>query len=148
MKKIVFVCTGNTCRSPMAEIIMKNKMKDAGITDFRVTSAGVSAIRGGKMSMNSFRALKKMGYKPYGFKSKPLTDKLVRSADLVICMTSSHKMFMKGYDNVYTMNELAMLGDIPDPYGGNLETYEKVAYIISASCEIILSRIINEKGDK
>ena len=40
---------------------MKNKMKDAGITDFRVTSAGVSAIRGGKMSMNSFRALKKMG---------------------------------------------------------------------------------------
>jgi protein-tyrosine phosphatase len=131
----------------MAEIIMKNKMKDAGVTDFRVTSAGVAAVLGGKMSKNSFEALKSMGYKPYGFKSKPLTDKLVRSADMVICMSASHKAFMKGYDNIYTMNELAMLGDIPDPYGGNKDVYERVAYIISASCEIILSRIINQKGE-
>lgn len=148
MKKIVFVCTGNTCRSPMAEIIMKNKIKDAGLSDIRVTSAGVAAVKGNKMSRNSFLALKNMGYKPYGFKSKPITDKLIAGADLVICMTSTHKLYMKGYENVYTMNELAMLGEIPDPYGGNLELYEKTAYAISASCEIILSRIINEKGDK
>ena len=52
-KSIIFVCTGNTCRSPMAEIILKTKLKNAGITDVKVSSAGLCASLGEKMSKNS-----------------------------------------------------------------------------------------------
>jgi protein-tyrosine-phosphatase len=131
----------------MAEIIMKNKLKNAGVSKVRVTSAGVSAIDGGKMSANSSSALKELGYKPYGFKSKPVSEKLIRTADLVICMTAQHKLFFKGFKNVTTMNELAGLGDVPDPYGQGVDVYLNTAYFISAACEIILTRLINEKGD-
>ncbi len=144
MRKIVFVCTGNTCRSPMAEIIMKNKIKQAGITDIRVSSAGLSVATGSKMNENSFKALKLLGYKPYGFKSKVLTAKIMKSADVVICMTGEHKRYLNGYTNVRTMNELTGLGDVLDPFGGDLELYKKTSRQLEEACEILLSKIIRK----
>lgn len=144
MRKIVFVCTGNTCRSPMAEIIMKNKIKQAGITDIRVSSAGLSVAAGSKMNENSFKALKLLGYKPYGFKSKVLTKKIMKSADVVICMTEEHKRYLQGYLNVRTVNELTGLGDISDPYGGDIEIYKKTSLQLEEACEILMSKIIRK----
>ena len=97
MFRIMFVCHGNICRSPMAEIILKNKLKLAGVKGIRVSSAGLSAIDGQKMSENSQKALKLLGCKPYGFKSKQLTKKMVLSADVTICMTESHKRALVGF---------------------------------------------------
>ena len=146
-KRILFVCTGNTCRSPMAEIILKSKHKLAGVLDVKVKSAGISTLDGQKMSKNSFTALKLMGYKPYGFKSRQLTTEMLKKSDLVLCMTASHKMALNGFKNVYTIDEITGIGDVIDPYGGNINTYIKTSHQLEDACNIILEKILVVKGE-
>ena len=146
-KNIIFVCTGNTCRSPMAEIILKNKLKLAGVDNIKVSSAGLSAGVGEKISRNSLLALKQLGYKSYAFKSKPLTHSAIIKADLVLCMTMQHKTWLKGYDNVFAISEITGLNDISDPYGGDLGVYIKTSHQLEDACNIILNKILGDKGD-
>lgn len=147
-KKILFVCTGNTCRSPMAEIILKNKLKNAGVEGVRVKSAGLNTEDGLKMSQNSFQALKLLGYKPYGFKSRQLTPDMIKKADLVLTMTYSHKLSLRGFNNVYTIAEATGLDDVLDPYGGNMNEYIKTSHQLEDACNVILNEILIRKGEK
>lgn len=139
-KSVIFVCTGNTCRSPVAEIIFKTKLKLEKIDNVKVSSAGLSAVPGDKMSRNSLLALKELGYKSYAFKSKRLTHEMLKKADMVICMTESHKLWLKGYENVFTINELTGRGEIFDPYGGDFKAYVNTAYQLEDACNVILNK--------
>lgn len=147
MRTILFVCTGNTCRSPMAEIILKDKFKKNGITDVLVKSAGIGYEEGSKITVNARKALNSVGLKATGFRAKQLTKKMLDKSDLILCMTENHKRALKNFPRVYTIAEAVGVEDIPDPYGQSLEIYKKTLKAIDKACELILKNILKVKGE-
>jgi protein-tyrosine phosphatase len=145
-KRILFVCTGNTCRSPMAELILKEKLKNAGIKGIRVSSAGLMAEEKSKMSRHSFEALKLLGITNYSFRSKRVTHDILVKSDLIICMTIHHVEYLKGFENVYSIGQFTGLKDVSDPYGGRLMDYIKTSHEIEDACNVILEKLI-ERGE-
>ncbi|MBO8172023.1 MAG: low molecular weight protein arginine phosphatase [Bacillaceae bacterium] len=112
---ILFVCTGNTCRSPMAEHLFRSIMEKEGLP-VRVQSAGVSAIAGMPAAHNAEKVLKEKGIE-MKHTSQPLTDKLIRWADLILTMTSSHRQmvvqqFPQSVEKVFVLKEY--VEDDPD----------------------------------
>ncbi|MGF6953258.1 protein-tyrosine-phosphatase [Neobacillus sp. B4I6] len=128
MQHILFVCTGNTCRSPMAEAILKNKAVD----EIEVRSAGIYAANGSEASPHAKRVLEDNGI-VHNHRSSLLTSDEVEWADLILTMTSSHKLaILQQYPHegqkVYTLKEYSGEGfnhDVVDPYGGPLAMYEE-----------------------
>lgn len=131
---IVTVCTANVCRSPMAAALLRHALNAEAepLRSCQVVSAGVAARGGDKMSENSRTALQKAGLRVPDHKSQPLTPELAARADLILCMTESHRAVIglaldPAPKNVFLWREF-MPGrgnkEIGDPYGGPLAEYE------------------------
>jgi protein-tyrosine phosphatase len=132
---ILFVCTGNTCRSPMAQQLLKEFLKKKRLlSKFSVLSAGIYADEGTAMNNFSAFALSELGIKPAEHKSTQLSENLIQKSDLIICMTEGHKNALDSTDKVYTIGEITGGAEVPDPYGKHKEQYLAVAKYLEYAC--------------
>ena len=142
MKKIAFVCMGNTCRSPMAEFILKSLCKDNQITGLKISSYGLSAQNGQEINPLAKQVLLDNHIRYKSHKAKKLTDKIMKSQDIVFVMTEGIKRILKKYSNVYTIKEFVDGVDIPDPYGLGYAEYEAVFKLLYQSCKLMLKKLV------
>lgn len=140
--KILFVCTGNTCRSPMAEAIF-NKLDTLG--EHTAISRGTGVFMPQNISAKSTQALKAFSIHEFVHRSAMVTQEDIASSDMVLTMTSAHKMALKSEypkfkHKIYTLNEKAYGkdSDISDPYGLSQEEYDKCSRQIHDAVEKIL----------
>ncbi len=138
--EIIFVCTGNTCRSPLAEGLMKKLLNERGIDGIEVTSAGLAAYPDDEVSEKSVKAAEKYGVDISGHRSRRINQYMLEGA-IFVCMTDSHAQALMPYVN---SNRLFVMGvGIPDPYGGTQNEYDFCAEKINKALPTVLSNIIS-----
>lgn len=141
---IYFICTGNTCRSPLAEALVNH----ANVPGITAKSAGIHAIDGLPISSNSARLLTEEGisFIPY---SNEVKISEMKWADIVLTMTSSHRDFLRSRfpemkEKIVTLKEYAgtMPGlDVHDPYGGDLATYRKTFNELTELINLVIRKL-------
>ena len=141
MDKIIFICTGNTCRSPMAEGLFRahGGEEKTGLT---AASAGLFTQDGMPASQNAIAAAAERGADITAHRSRMLTAEMAHAARYLVCMTGAPydrlcELFPDCADKVFTL----LPEDISDPFGGDLETYRRAAAEIDAGVRSIIERL-------
>ena len=150
--RVMFVCTGNICRSAMAEGILKKLVKENNL-NIEVCSCGVYAGDGDYASFNAIEAAKYYDVDISNHKATNIRNSQIEEMDIILCATNSHKnvvisMYPNLMNKVYTMKEYAGLDkdgkdmDVKDPWGYDMETYRRCIQEISLCIEKIIEKIL------
>ena len=137
---VLLVCTGNICRSPMAEALLRHHLPSG--SPWRVASAGTAAFDGDATSEGTLEALAEVKIELHDHRSQHLTEKLVRDAQVIVALTRSHRddileQFPAARQKVFLLKSFAPgagdTRDVPDPIGGSLAVYRRCRDSIAAA---------------
>jgi protein arginine phosphatase len=145
---IYFICTGNTCRSPMAEAILKSM----NIDQLEVRSAGIYALDGGEMSGNAKAVLASQNI-AMNHASKLVNETDLKWANLILTMTTAHKQIVVEHypqfaDKIFTLKEYTApyaSRDVSDPFGGDYSQYEQTFLELKQHMELLKEKL--EEGE-
>ena len=132
MYSVLFVCTANICRSPMAMGLMQNKVRDS-INEWRIESAGTWAINGEPAAINTIKVLEERGIDINSHRSRLVTLDMMRQFKLILTMERGHKEALQVEFPAYAGNVLLLselvdgVFDVHDPIGGPLENFQETA---------------------
>jgi protein-tyrosine-phosphatase len=142
---LLFVCSGNICRSPLAEVMARAALTEAGI-EAVVQSCGTAALTGQRAEDGARYAAARLGLLLDEHRAQPVTRELIDGASLVVCVTDRHRdhvrqFFPRGRAKIVSFDELTGLGDIPDPYGGSDADYRALREQLMNGMPKIVKRI-------
>ncbi len=133
----MFICSGNTCRSPLAEGLFKKYLKENNITDIEVGSAGVGAFPGDAVSINSILVAVSRGVDISEHRARNINPEHIMTTDLFFCMSDSHKQVLLRHCDE---SKIVVL-NVPDPYGRPMENYEECAKMLENQFPQIIEKI-------
>lgn len=151
IKRILLICTGNTCRSSMAGVLMQDLLNKKNLSQhFSIGSAGLAAQVGSGASLYALQIMEERGLDLYKHQATQVTPELLAQADLILTMTSGHKKVISHVmpevqNKVYTLKEWAENSmedlDIVDPFGKSIEVYRQCAQELTELLEKAVEKL-------
>ena len=152
--KILFVCTGNTCRSPMAEAMMRRMLEERGVGEIEVTSAGTGAYDGAPASEGAYLVGLENGLDLSTHRARRLTREMIAQSDLILTMSPQHRdraLDLGGGDRAFLLGTYAgRQGEdaaVNDPFGAELDEYRTTFKELESLVQVAITRLQAERSD-
>ncbi len=154
MLRVVLVCTGNTCRSPLAEALLRQALLAHAVADVEVSSAGTGAWEGAPASEGAYLVALEHGLDLSGHRARLLTAEVIAESDLILTMARHHRarvLELGASGQVHLLGEYAgragLGAEVADPFGADLETYRQTRDELAGLAATVAARLAKERGD-